>query len=419
MEKKGLDFKTKFIVLISIFIPGFITSLTDFDIGQFATYIVASSIIGLKIFPFLLFVFFSSLVIHSVNGRINIVSGKGLIGLLRENCDIKASMLSLTILLLLNFGILLQSVAGLKLAASLLHYNQHVFVTFNFIFLYLIIHFKLYKNIRRLFVFVFLFYGLILISSINKLALLTPQIFALQSSAMPFDYLQNRNIPLITIALLGATISPWTLFYIGRYTYKTKLDLDKFQYFRLENYFTHALLFITSSLLIIGGALTFFNKDTDTITNIVSQLMYPSFAAFATPIMGLGICLVSLISVGTIILATTHIFKEFFGSEQNDEERLENGKLFKIVFIILGFIAIGVETFFRLDLFSITLIVDFFNGAFLVGVLYYLYLFSNNVGLMGRYKNTLIHNIALVGIGGCIGALFLLVYFWQIAPFFI
>lgn len=419
MEKKSLDFRTKFTIFISVFIPGILTALTDFDIGQFATYIVASSIIGLKVFPILLFVFFSSLVIHSVNGRINIISGKGLLELLRENYGLKTSLQIFFLLILLNFGVLLQSVAGLKLAASLLHYNQYTFVILNFVFLYLIIHLKLYKNIGRLFIFVLMFYGAIFISSIYKLVLLTPHAFALQSSATFLDYIQSRKIPLITIALLGTTVSPWTLFYIGRYTYKTKLDLDKFQYFRLENYFTHTLLFITSFLLMLGGAFTFFGKYAFTITGTISHLLHPTFTPLATPIMGLGLCLVSLVSAGTILLVTAHIFKGFFGSEQNDEERLENGTLFKIIFLVLGFVAIGIESFFPVDLFSITIVVDFLNGIFLIGVLYYLYVFGNNIGLMGRYKNTLIHNIALIGIAGVIGILFFLVCFWQVISIFI
>ena len=418
-ENKDLDFRTRLYVFISIFVPALFTALTDLDIGQFATYIVAASLLGFGILPILGIVYFFCLVINSVNGRINIVTNKGLIELIRERYGIVHSVVLFIFFFFLCIGIFIQAITGLKLVAGLLGYNEYIFIVINYLFIFLIISFRFVKNIKRLFIFVLMFYGAIITVSIAKI--ISSKIFLdFPAHKLLPDMVDYQNIPFIFLAVLGATVTPWTLLYISRYTYSTKLNLNRLTYFKLENHIVNILLFVTSSLLVIGALLSLNKANLINNPNLITGLLDPISSQMDVIVIGSGIAVISILILIFIPLTLTYIYTEFFGGEKYNEEELQMGFGNKLVYLFLGGVSIAAIYFFKLSLFQTTLFIDFVNGLFLLAIIYFLYNFANNKGLMGvRYKNNLVDNVTLWIITLFIICSFILVLVFKIITVFI
>lgn len=393
MEKEKLDFKTKVSILFSIIVPGLVTAFIDFDIGQFATYIVAASILGFKIFIPLFFAYCIAIIIQSVNGRINIVTNRGIIELIRERYGIATSLGIFIAIVILNFGALIQSMTGLYLSGQLLHYNGNFFMLVSLIFLTTIVFTRLHRNIPKLFLFVAVFYAILYFNALIKAAGTS---LHQEQFMLPLQAIKQIQTPFLFIALLGTTVTPWTLFFITRYTYKAKLDLDHLEYFIWENYADTILLFVFSCIFMVGAILSLQNVPFIQHPLLITKLLTPLITHNREMIMAAGIFLLSLVSFNIVLLSTTHAYLEFFGAGATEEERLENSLGYKIFFIIFAALTIIVINVLRLSLFNVTVTVDFLNGLFLLVFLYLIFIFGNDRELMGRHKNTLKHNVGLI-----------------------
>ena len=74
-------------------------------------------------------------------------------------------------------------------------------------------------------------------------------------------------------------------------------------------------------------------------------------------------------------------------------------KLFYGIFIIQILFCLFLTLLPSFSLFKITIIADFLNGLFLPVIFFFLYKFSNNEDLMGKYKNGKLQNALLIGAG--------------------
>jgi len=156
------------------------------------------------------------------------------------------------------------------------------------------------------------------------------------------------------------------------------------------------LLFITSSLLVIGALLSLNKANLIINPDLITGLLDPLSSQINIIVIGLGIAIVSILTLIFIPLTLTYVYTEFFGGEKYNEEELQLSFGNKSVYLFLGGVSIAITYFFKLSLFQTTLFIDFVNGLFLLAIVYFLYNFANNSGLMGvRYKNSLKHNAVL------------------------
>lgn len=396
MKKAIRRLKIKILILLAVVGPGLITAFADNDAGGVATYSVAASKFGYSMLTTLLPITVVLMITQEIGSRLAVVSGKGLGDLIREKYGIRVSVLIFALLFFVNFGVIIQDVGGLKDGLALFHLNLWIFLPLVIAFLFLFITKASYAKVEKFFLFLIFFYLAYFVSAVLSKPDwgLVGKSLVMPTRKVSFDYIYT------SIAVLGTTVTAWGQFFINSYVKDKKLTVDRLHYNQLEIYFGAFLTDIFSLFMMVAVAATVFAHNIHIQGAADAALAIKPFAGDLAGVMfGSGLIIAGFIGAAIVPLATAYAFSEFFGYEGSLDVNFSRSRLFYgffIVQVLLGVVAVSFPNF---ALFKFTLYADFLNGLFLPIIFFFLYKFANDKEIMGKYRNSRLQNLFLVGAG--------------------
>lgn len=396
MKKFLKHSRAKLLILLAVVGPGLITAFADNDAGGVATYSVAASKFGYLMLTTLLPITVVLMITQEIGSRLAVVSGKGLGDLIREKFGIRVSVLIFSLLFFVNFGVIIQDVGGLKDGLALFHLNLWIFMPVVIAFLFFFITKASYAKVEKFFLFLIFFYIAYFVSAVLAKPNwgLVGKSLVMPTGKISFNYLYTA------IAVLGTTVTAWGQFFINSYVKDKKLTVDRIGYNRLEIYVGAFLTDIVSLFMMVAVAATVFAHNVKIQGAADAALAIKPFAGDLAGVMfGAGLIVAGFIGAAIVPLATAYAFSEFFGYEGSLDVSFSKSRLFYgffIVQVLLGVVAVSFPNF---ALFKFTLYADFINGLFLPIIFFFLYKFANDKEIMGKYRNTRLQNVLLVGSG--------------------
>ncbi len=396
MKKFFEKWKYRIITFIIIAGPGLVTAFADNDAGGVATYSVAASKFGYQILITLIPITLVLAISQEIGARIAIVTGKGLADLIREFYGIKVAILLFALVFLVNFGVVLQDVSGLKGALILFGLDYRIFLPLTLLFLCLFLIKSTYSYTEKLFFIVMFFYLTYLFSAILvkpnwsmvARSMIVPQ------GKMSFDFLYT------SIAVLGTTVTTWGQFIIASSIKDKKLTLAKIKYEQFEVYLASMISNIFTMFMMVAVAATLFSKGI-LIQGAAEAAMAikPLAGNLASTFFGVGLLAAGFLGCAVVPLSTAYAFSELFGFEGSLDQGFTKSKFFYSFFIFQIILASIFVMQPKFSLFQITLYADFLNGLVLPVIFYFLYRFANDQDLMGKYKNNRLQNFLLITMG--------------------
>ncbi|MBI5449091.1 divalent metal cation transporter [Candidatus Gottesmanbacteria bacterium] len=386
----------RLLVFLAVIGPGVITAFADNDAAGVATYSVAAARYGYSMLTILIPITIVLAVTQEIGGRIAIVSQKGFADLIRERFGIRVTMVMFLLLATVNFGVIVQDFTGLKAGFHLFGINPTIFLPAATILLFLFIVKASYHTIQRFFLVLIFFYLTYFFSAILakpdwKLALTS---LVIPTGTLSFGYLFTA------IAVLGTTVTAWGQFFINSYVKDKNIPVENLRYSRWEIYIGAILTDLFSLFMMVAVTATIFVHQlpiTDAAQAAIS--IRPFAGPNASALFGLGLIVAGFLGAIIVPLTTAYAFSEFFGFSGSLDEPFHKSKTFYLLFLIQIVAGLLVTMLPNISLFSITLAANFVNGAILPIIFYFLYSLANNRNLMGRYQNTRIQNVLLVGAG--------------------
>ena len=98
MRKLISRFRYHLVVFFAVLGPGFITANVDNDAGGITTYSVLGAQYGYQLLWVLLLSTIALVVFHNLGARMGVVTGQGLIGLIRQRYGVRLATLALVVL---------------------------------------------------------------------------------------------------------------------------------------------------------------------------------------------------------------------------------------------------------------------------------------------------------------------------------
>lgn len=388
-----LNAKIRFFIILGVVGPGLITAFADNDAGGVATYSMSASKFGYDMLTAIIPITLVLMITQEIGSRLAVVSGKGLGDLIREKFGVRVSVLIFLLLFLVNFGVVLQNIGGLKDALGLFNLNIFIFFPVIIGFLFLFITKASYAKVEKFFLFLIFFYISYFISAIlakPDWGLVVKSLFV-PSRQITFDYLYT------SIAVLGTTVTAWGQFFINSYVKDKKLTADKLKYNQAEIYVGAFLTDIVSLFMMVAVAATIFSNKVEIQGAADAALAIKPFAGeLASLLFGTGLLIAGFIGAAIVPLATAYAFSEFFGYEGSLDISFSKSRLFYGLFIFQVLIALLFVLIPNFSLFKFTLYADFINGLFLPIIFFFLYKFANDKELMGKYRNSKLQNALLI-----------------------
>src|SRR6185369_9414455 len=119
MASLWTKYKGQILLFLAVVGPGLITAMADNDAGGVATYSVAAALYGMSSQYFVILTTILLAVTQEIGARIAIVTGKGLGDLIRENYGVRVAVGLFLVYFVVNQGVVLQDITGLKSAIQL------------------------------------------------------------------------------------------------------------------------------------------------------------------------------------------------------------------------------------------------------------------------------------------------------------
>lgn len=393
------NLKAKIIIILAVIGPGLITAFANNDASGVATYSVAASKFGYNMLTVFIPIAIVLMITQEIGSRMAVVTGKGLADLIRERYGIRVTMLVFLLLFIVNFGVILQDIGGLKAAAELFKMNVLVFLPICVLMLFIIITNASFSKIEKLFLFLILIYAVYFFSAVlakPDWKLVTKSLFIPQGK-ISFNYIYT------SVAVLGASVTAWGQFFINSYVKDKKLTVDKLKYNRWEIYIGAVLTVVFTLLLMVAVSATIYVHGIEIRNASDAALALKPFAGeMASLLFGIGLLNSGLMGAAIVPLTTAYAFSEFFGFEGSLDQSFNKSKLFYSLFAFQILLATIIVLLPQVSLFKITLYANFLNGIFLPVIFFFLYRFSNNDEIMGKYKNSSLQNILLISSGAVI-----------------
>ena len=376
--------KRRFFIFLFVIGPGIITAVADNDAGGIATYTVAASIYGMASRFLIIPETMLLMITQDVGAKIAIVTKKGLGELIIEKFGIKISLLIFFLYFITNQGVVLQNISGLKSAFTIFNLPWQLMLILTGLFLiFVVIRFD-YKRLQRIFLsLIFFYFAYVIVALISN-----PHWFeAVRDTFIwPIDNKLTFEYWFARIAVMGTTITAWGQFFISSYVSDKKLSISHLKYQKAEIYIGAFITSFFSFMIAIAVS------ETLHINNIVVKDGYAAALALrplagnlAQALFAIGLFGASILGLTIVPLATAYVFAELFCYEGSLDVDFKRGKLFYLFFVLQIIISIIIALVPKIELFQLTLYVDYLNGAMLPLIFYFLILFSENNNMMGVY----------------------------------
>jgi len=393
--------------IFSRFGPGFITGASDDDPSGIATYSQTGAQFGYTQLWTALFSFPFMTVIQEMCGRIGMVTGKGLSGVIATNYSKKILYFSILLLLIANTINIGADLGAMASSAQLLIPAPFIILLLTITALSLILEvfvsYKVYSKMLKYLTFSLFSYIIV--------AFVVKQDWSKILSATFIPTISfNRDYFLNIVAILGTTISPYLFFWqsdeeveeevefhkiraMGKGVPKiTKIDVRDMRIDTIVGmFFSNLVMFfiiVTTASTLGAIGITNINTATDAAEALRPIAGNFTFFLFAAGVIGTG-----LLAVPVLSGSASYAISEAFGWKEGLSRKFKQAHGFYGIITIATLLGLLVN-FTNIPPFRILYYTAVLNGIVAPPLMVLILLISNNPKIMGKYTSNTFSNIA-------------------------
>lgn len=383
--------------------PGVITGIADDDPSGIATYAQTGAMFGLGQLWLALFTYPFMLTIQEMCGRIGMITGKGLAGVIRIHYSKKILFGSVALLAIantINIGADLSAMAEAILLILPIHYAFALAgITIITILAEVLIPYKTYVSILKylalsVFAYVIAAFYVEMNWTQTIAALFTPHIE------------WNASFILNITAMLGTTISPYLFFWQAGEEVEEEVEHHKLRAMgkgtpKVQRGDLAQMRIDTAIGMFVSNLITFFIIATtsatlsgQTITSAaqVAEALRPLAGDFAFALFALGIIGTGMLAVPVLAGSAAYAISEAFGWKEGLGKTFHQAKAFYIVIILSTLIGLLVN-FTSIAPITLLYYAAILNGLLAPPLMILIILIGNNKKILGEHTNGTLGNI--------------------------
>ncbi|MCC7165876.1 MAG: Nramp family divalent metal transporter [Anaerolineae bacterium] len=379
------------VTFLSILGPGLVSAIAGDDAGGIGTYSVVGAKYGYTLLWALVVVIIALAVVQEMTARIAIVTGKGLSDLIREQFGVRTTGFAMLTLFIANAAVTISEFVGIAAASELFGISRYLPVPVAAVAVWFIVARGNYKRAEK----IFLALSAVLVVYVFAAFLAEPDWGAvIYGTFVPTIY-PDRDFVLLTIAIIGTTISPYMQFTLSAATLDKGTKPEEYSFVFWETLLGVILSGAFAYFIIIATAATL-NANGVTSIETAEQAalaLEPIAGPLAVALFGIGLLGASLLAASILPLSTTYAICEAFGWERGVNQELSDAPIFYGIYTALIVVGAIVAMIPGLPLFEIFVYVYLLNGILLPVLLVLMLRLANNKRLMGAFVNSHVVNV--------------------------
>lgn len=382
--------RVSLLAFLGILGPGLVSAIAGDDAGGIATYSIVGAKYGYQLLWALVVIVIALIIVQEMTARITVMTGKGLSDLIREQFGVKTTTFAMLALFIANSAVTISEFVGIAAATELFGISRYISVPAAAVVVWWIVARGNYKVAERVFLVLSTVLGVYVVSAV----VVKPDWAAVARGSLIPTIQLDREFILLTIAVIGTTISPYMQFTLSATTLDKGTKPSEYRLVLVETIigvilsgaFAYFIMIATAATLHVNG-----------ITNIetadqAAQALRPIGGPMAEVLFGVGLLGASLLAASILPLSTTYAICEAFGWERGVNQEWDDAPIFYGIYTALIVIGAVVTLIPGLPLFQILVWVYDLNGILLPILLILMLRLANNKRLMGKHVNTPLAN---------------------------
>jgi Mn2+/Fe2+ NRAMP family transporter len=342
-----------------------------------------------------------------------VVTGKGLLALVRERYGKSGAATVLVALVVANLGTLCAEFAGVAAGLDLLAgVSRYVSVPLAALIVSLLVLRGSFHRVEH----ILLALSAVFVSYIVSGLLAHPDWSATAKGLVVPSMPLNREAALVAVATVGTTLAPWGLAFIQSYAVDKRLTLDDLRYERIDVAVGAVLTGVIGLFIVVACAGTLHARGVS-IDNArdAAEALKPLAGHLAATLFGLGFLGAAMLAASVVPLSTAYSVSEAFGRPCDIDDSFSEARLFYTSFGAVVFVSVALVLIPGAPLISILFLSQAVNAVLLLVLLPFMRRLARDPGVMGRHTlgsmGTLLTGIALAIVAASVVALAVLTVF--------
>ena len=397
---------TRVAALLAVVGPGLLAGLSDDDPAGITTYSVLGADHGYQLLWVLLLSTMALVLFHSLAARMGVVTGQGLIGLVRQRYGVRVGGGVLVALVVANVGTTCAEFAGIAAGFELFGISRYVSVPAAAVLVSLLVLRGSFHRVERLLLLV----STVFLAYIASGFMARPDWgAALRGTVVPSMPMTGEAIAIVT-ATLGTTLAPWGLSFMQSYAVDKKLRIEDLSLERVDVITGAVLTGVIGFFVVVACAATL-HRDGLHINDAADAAvaLRPLAGDAAGTLFAVGLIGAAFLAASILPLSTAYSVCEYVGVEAALDDPFREAKTFYLTYGIVTAISAAVVLAPNVPLVTILVGTQVLNAVLLIPLLLAMVGLGRDRDLMGRFatgrRGTLVYALTTAVVIACVLAL--------------
>ena len=388
------------IALLAVVGPGLLAGLSDDDPAGITTYSILGADYGYELLWVLALSTAALIVFHEVAARTGVVTGKGLMRLVRERYGSVAATVALAALVVANVGTICAELAGIAAGMELLAgTSRYVSVPLAAIAVGVLVLRGSFGRVEH----VLLALSAIFVTYIVSGFLAHPDWGATAQGLVVPSLPGSRDGILVVVATLGTTLAPWGLAFMQSYAVDKRLKPSDLAYERVDVVAGALLTGVIGLFVVVACAATLHAQGlhVDDASDAALALE-PLAGAAAQTLFGLGLVGAALLAAAIVPLSTAYSIAEALERPADLNDSLRDAPVFYGAYVGSLALAAVLVLIPGAPLVSILFLTQALNAVLLLAILPFLRALARDRELMGAHRLGQVGSMATAAVIGLV-----------------
>jgi Mn2+/Fe2+ NRAMP family transporter len=394
------------LALLAVLGPGLLAGLSDDDPAGITTYSILGADYGYRLLWVLLLATGALILFHELGARMGVVTGQGLVGLIRQRYGVRIAAWGLLALVVANVGTMCAEFAGVAAALELAGLTRYVSVPVAGLAVSLLVLRGDFRRVEH----VLLALSAVFVAYIISGLLAHPDWGATAHGLLVPGLPGTRAAVLTATATVGTTLAPWGLAFIQSYAVDKRLTTADLRLERLDVVIGAVMTGVIGLFVVVACAATLHAQGRSIHdARDAAAALAPLAGGLASTLFAAGLLGAALLAAAILPLSTAYSVSEAFGYEAGLDDTFAQARVFYLSFGAVVVVAAAFVLVPGAPLVSILFLSQALNAVLLLPLLVLARGIARDRAVMGEHALAGAGDIATLGVialvAVCLGAL--------------
>ncbi|MRK00262.1 divalent metal cation transporter [Aeromicrobium sp. S22] len=398
--------RLRLVALMAVVGPGLLAGLSDDDPAGITTYSVLGTDYGYQLLWVLALSTLALIIFHGLAVRVGVVTGQGLLGLVRDRYGPRVGSMTLVLLLIANLGTTCAELAGVAAGLELFGVSRYIAVPVAAAGVSLLVLKGAFHRVEHVLIALAAVFVCYVVAGVVADPDWGAAVHGLVTVSMPVD----RDAAVIVCATVGTTLAPWGLSFIQSYAVDKKLTVDDLPSERIDVVVGSILTGVIGFFVVVTCAATLHpvGASISDATDAADALR-PLVGKEAPLLFGAGLIGAAVLAAAILPLSTAYSVCEFMGREGALDDGFSGAPLFYSTYVTIMGTAAALVLLPGVSLVPVLVLTQVLNLVLVLPLMVIMYRLGRDPGVMGTYRvserTRAVYLAAIVLVGLCVTAL--------------